>query len=59
MAGLVSMNMGGRLHLLFDGLIGRGEHGTHAPLRFTDGTPAESQAEMLVELLLCIWLMLW
>ena len=52
MPGLIGMNVGGRLHLLLDGLVGRGEHGTHPPLRLTDGAPAKTQAEMLFELLL-------
>lgn len=52
MPGLIGMNVGGCLHLLFDGLVGRGEHGTHPPLRLTDGSPAKTQAEVLLELLL-------
>lgn len=50
--GFIGMDDGGRLHLLFDGLVGRGEHGADPALRFTDGASAKAQTEVLLELLL-------
>ena len=40
------------MHLLLDGLVRGGEHGTHSPLCLTDGSATEFQAEVLTELLL-------
>lgn len=50
--GFIGMDDGGRLHLLFDGLVGRGEHGADPALCFTDGASAKAQTEVLLELLL-------
>ena len=40
------------MHLLFDGLVRRGQHGTDSPLRLADGAATEAQAEVLFKLLL-------
>ena len=40
------------MHLMFDGLVRRGQHGTDSPLRLADGAATEAQAEVLFKLLL-------
>lgn len=46
----VGVNTGGRLHVLFDGLVRRCQHGADQLFRLTDGASAETLAKVLLDL---------